>query len=218
MEQQKKLIPFGFWPGAWGLAGKTREIAKAEYELAGQELDVKIAEIECGIDSINYKKRLINIDLKYNIINEYEAASRLVDIDHETGTVEHALDMVEVDLKFGKIKELEAEKRTATLNNEPWIASSDSQYNKKMGKDGFSFELDWNDQFVEMLMQNGYEGTEPAHIIEQWFDDVANSQLSEVVDDDDDEKDKGPDFTIPRTKTKTKIIKDVKGGEKKEFS
>lgn len=212
-------LPFYIMPGAWGLAGKTRAIAKAEYELAGQELDIKIAEIECELNSIDYKKRLINIEFKYNVITDYEAQTKIIDLEYETGTKEHALDMVVVDLKFNKITEIEAEKRTATLNNEPWVAALDSQYNKKMGKDGFSFELDWNDQFVEMLMQNGYEGTEPAHIIEQWFDDVANSQLS-VSSEDNEEEDEKPkkDYSIPRTRTSTEIIKDDEGSEKKKFS
>ena len=41
----KKKIPFWMLPASWGLKGKTREIAEAEYYFEGQELEEKLAEI-----------------------------------------------------------------------------------------------------------------------------------------------------------------------------
>ena len=35
-------LPFGTLPGHWGLKGKTREIAKAEYELEGYALELQL--------------------------------------------------------------------------------------------------------------------------------------------------------------------------------
>ena len=39
-------LKFGMMPGHWGLKGKTREIAKAEYELEGFELEERLLEIK----------------------------------------------------------------------------------------------------------------------------------------------------------------------------
>ena len=41
----KMKIPFWMLPASWGLKGKTREIAEAEYYHEGQELEEKLAEI-----------------------------------------------------------------------------------------------------------------------------------------------------------------------------
>lgn len=41
----KKKIPFWMMPASWGLKGKTREIAEAEYYLEGKDLEEKLAEI-----------------------------------------------------------------------------------------------------------------------------------------------------------------------------
>lgn len=41
----KRTIKFGWLPGHWGLTGKLREIAEAEYTLIGEDLDKKKIEI-----------------------------------------------------------------------------------------------------------------------------------------------------------------------------
>jgi hypothetical protein len=43
-------LPFGWMPGHWGLKGKTRLRAQAEYELSGMELDLRLAEIDHADD------------------------------------------------------------------------------------------------------------------------------------------------------------------------
>lgn len=68
------MIPFGWLPGHWGLKGKTREIAKAEYELEGDELELRLAEINYGTDSKEYSLLKLGIDHKSGEVsdNEYE--------------------------------------------------------------------------------------------------------------------------------------------------
>lgn len=44
----KLLVPFWMLPASWGLKGKTREIAEAEYYFNGQELEEKLAEINAN--------------------------------------------------------------------------------------------------------------------------------------------------------------------------
>jgi len=63
----------------------------------------------------------------------------------------------------------------ATFNNEPWIGILNDEYKAENGVSGFLVEMDWNDQFIEMLRVNGYTGISDEHIVEQWFVDVNNS-------------------------------------------
>ena len=62
-------LRFGLMPGHWGLKGKTREIAKAEYELSGYELDIALLEIRKDeVDEKEYKRKLLDIQFKYQKI------------------------------------------------------------------------------------------------------------------------------------------------------
>jgi len=49
---------------------------------------------------------------------------------------------------------LAKEKEEATSKGEPWVAVLDTQLNPDNIKNGF-FELDWNNQFIEELLDAG---------------------------------------------------------------
>ena len=63
---------------------------------------------------------------------------------------------------------LEQEKQEATKKGEPWVAVLDTQVNPDNIRNGF-FELDWNDEFVNMLQQSGYQGQSDEEIVDRWF-------------------------------------------------
>jgi hypothetical protein len=45
-----------------------------------------------------------------------------------------------------------------------------------------SFELDWNEQFVEKLKSEGYSGPTPDNIVNQWFMEVCRNVAMEEFD------------------------------------
>ena len=73
---------------------------------------------------------------------------------------------------------LEKEKAQATKDKKPWVAVLDTQVNPKDIKNGF-FELDWNNEFIEQLLDVGYKGETNEEIIDGWFKDVARTILTE---------------------------------------
>ena len=73
---------------------------------------------------------------------------------------------------------LQKEKEEATKNNEPWVAVLDTQLNPDNIKNGF-FELDWNNQFIEELLDAGYKGETPEQIVDGWFKTIAMQILGE---------------------------------------
>jgi len=73
---------------------------------------------------------------------------------------------------------LEKEKAQATKDKKPWVAVLDTQVNPDNIKNGF-FELDWNNEFIEQLIDAGYTGEEPEHIVDQWFRTIATQMLDE---------------------------------------
>jgi len=61
-------------------------------------------------------------------------------------------------------------KERATRKNEPYITVLNTHVNKDNVRNGF-FELDWNDQFVLKLKQEGYgfDGDLDEEIVDRWF-------------------------------------------------
>ena len=59
-------------------------------------------------------------------------------------------------------------KKKDTKSKEPWVKVLNLNVNPENPRNGF-FELDWNDEFVNMLKQNGYEGGSDTEIVDKWF-------------------------------------------------
>lgn len=81
---------------------------------------------------------------------------------------------------------LEAEKQAATEKGEPWVAVLDTQINKDNIRNGF-FELDWNNEFIEQLLDAGYQGESNEEIVDAWFKTIVMQMLEEEGLDNDRE-------------------------------
>jgi hypothetical protein len=57
-------LPFRMMPGSWGLRGKTRAVAEAEYLYEGDELTAKLAEIEADGDPVQSELNVLAAQLK----------------------------------------------------------------------------------------------------------------------------------------------------------
>ena len=71
-------------------------------------------------------------------------------------------------------------KEVATRRKQPWVNVLDMQVNKDKIQNGF-FELDWNDYFIEELIENGYgtEADKQEEIVDRWFRDIVFNMLQE---------------------------------------
>jgi len=174
-------IPFSWLPASWGLKGKSRELAEAEYYLTGYDLDVAKARIEHGLDSPAFTKSVLDIDLAYGKISGYDRDTRLAEIDQADETA-LALAKLDVDLKHNRISAQEHERKTADIKNEPYMAMPKISWDPVDPSKTF-FELDYNDAFVQSLRVNGYQGSDE-DCINRWLNDVCNSILSEMAPTD----------------------------------
>lgn len=169
-------LPFGWLPGTWGLKGKTREIAKAEYELEGYELDRKLAELN-NDDPVKRSVEITKIDAKHNKISQYDCD---ISIAEKTLTgVDLAVRKLEIDLDHGKIDERQFAKDSATARGEPYIAVVESEYRPEDDISGLYFEFDWNEKWIETLIQHGYTGFNEEQIVQEWFKDLCRSVILE---------------------------------------
>lgn len=112
------MIPFEWWPGSWGLKGKTKEIAKAEYELEGYDLDVQLAKINNRDQEDSLQRALLAVDLKYNKITEYEFYEAQLKLDHPIESTDFKHQKLELDRRYQKISDYDYDKGIAELNND----------------------------------------------------------------------------------------------------
>ena len=68
------------------------------------------------------------------------------------------------------------EKALATEKGEPWVGVLDTQVNPDNIKNGF-FELDWNNEFIEQLLDAGYSGETNEQIVDAWFRTIVIQML-----------------------------------------
>ena len=168
------------YPYTWGMAGRTRQIAQAEYELEGYELDRALLEInKDDFTSEEYARKYIDIQQKYNKITEPEYYRRLAELIKDEK--QKTLAILELDWREGKITELEYQKTIATLKDEPWVIVLNMDFGGKSALEG-SFELDWNEQFVAKLKAEGYVGVTDDVVVNQWFMEVCRNVAMEEFD------------------------------------
>ncbi len=127
-------------PASWGLNGKTRAIAEAEYYFEGKELEEKLAEIGG------------------NTPEDKEVAVLAVKLKHE------------------EISQDAYDKAVATIRKEPWVNVVKMGVNPSNVAAGY-FELDWNEEFIAMLYENGYVGQSDEEVVNKWFNDVCRTVL-----------------------------------------
>jgi hypothetical protein len=75
-------------------------------------------------------------------------------------------------------KILQREKEDATKAGKPWVGVLDTQVNPENIRNGF-FELDWNNEFIEQLLDAGYKGETNEAIVDAWFRTIAMQVLDE---------------------------------------
>ena len=163
-----KFIPFHLMPGSWGLKGKTREIAKAEYELSGIDLDYRLAEINFSDDEEKLKLAMLEVDKKHKKISALEYDYAIIELQ-VFDKIDQDIAKLGADLKHSKITQNEHDKQVATLKNEPWIVITNSGHDSSKGLDGFWQEFDWNDQYIEFLRGHGIRGHDDKSVIQHYL-------------------------------------------------
>jgi hypothetical protein len=176
-------LPFGWMPGHWGLKGKTRLRAQAEYELSGMELDLRLAEIDHADDVEKMQLAKLAVQLQHRMIDEYEhdVQQAQIKLGDDAATFEET--MLSIKLAHNRISQQAHDKALADLRGEPWVAMPDIRWDPSDPGRSY-FELDYNDHFVQFLKTNNYAGATDDQIVEGWLTDVCRSVAQEVAQED----------------------------------
>ena len=97
---------------------------------------------------------------------------------------------------------LDKEKAEATKAGKPWVAVLDTQVNSDNIRNGF-FELDWNNEFIEQLLDAGYKGESNEEIVDAWFKTI----VTQMLDDEGQATDRGMGYVnvVPIDKGKSEV-------------
>lgn len=181
MNMKKRLIPFSWTPASWGLSGKSRARAEAEYYLEGYDLELRMIEIDYSEEEQKIER--LKLDHKYQKISDYDFAMQYAELTLEGD--ELAIRKLELDFAAEKISENEFNKQVATIKKEPYITIINTEFNPRLGMSGLEFEFDWNEFWIKELVENGYVGYNEDQIIQQWFEDLCRSVIAENMEGED---------------------------------
>ena len=125
-------------------------------------------------------------------------------LDKLTGKKEEVAEEVAIEKTSEEVRReaLAFEKEEATLKGEAWIGVLDTQVNPADIKNGF-FELDWNNEFIEQLLDAGYSGESNEEIVDKWFKSVIIQMLEEEGQSTD--RDMGHIKVVPLDKDKSEV-------------
>lgn len=73
--------------------------------------------------------------------------------------------------------DVEREKQIATLNNEPWVKIVSVNFEDTNDPGSGYFELDWNQQFIEKLIEAGYSGRTDSDVVDMWFNSLCHGVI-----------------------------------------
>ena len=108
----------------------------------------------------------------------------------------------EITSKEQRLAILEKEKQEASAKGEPWVGVLDTQLNPDNIKNGF-FELDWNNEFIEQLLDAGYTGESNEQIVDAWFKSIVIQMLEE--DGQSTDRDMGHIKIVPQGNGKSEV-------------
>ena len=129
----------------------------------------------------NFFKKLIGLDeVERALVKTEQLLEEAVD-----KTAEHQREAERARQEALKAKEAEelaklTPKERATRKDEPWVGVLETHVNKDNIRNGF-FELDWNEQFVLKLRQEGYgaDGDREEEIVDRWFRELCANVVTD---------------------------------------
>lgn len=156
---------FWIYPRHWGLKGRSLEEARIRYQYGH---DPHYCEVE--IAKLDYPQ-LFDDATPTDEDEEYLLAEEK----------SYKADVLDIDLKYGKITKAQYDEKLADLNGEGWVKILNVHYDPDVAARA-SFELDYNEAFVEELREQGYPGVTGEEVVSAWMDHLFFVGLTEGMD------------------------------------
>lgn len=134
------------------------------------EHDIELVNIQYGLVPEALEKAIVEVELRHGNITQKEADERLLALLPDGK--EKKLKQLQLKHQHREISDNEYNKQKATIDGESYI----NVIKVDLDDDGNgSFELDWNDLFIEELKEAGIKGKTEEDIASQWLDSICKS-------------------------------------------
>ena len=174
-----------FNPKNWFLSDKEKRILHAKRHFYGESLQRALNDLTNDANSYAHDSLSLGIDLEFKRISQYEYDKKSIELIQEfdenkddATQIAFKLALLDVERKHGKITDQEYQKQKATINNEPWVIVAKVVMDPTKPTEGF-MELDWNEQFVQTLLDAGYTGESKDMVVQKWFDTICHNIAKE---------------------------------------
>lgn len=132
--------------------------------------------------------------------NREAEEQRIIELKKEAEEAREAAEKAAEEAELAKL----SPKERATRKKEPWISVLDVKLNEENIRNGF-FELDWNEYFIQELIQNGYgvENDPQEEIVDRWFRDI----IYQMLDEEGLDRSRGSGYinVVPISKGKSQV-------------
>lgn len=186
MTKKRRWLPFSWTPASWGLSGRSRQIAEAEYNYTGKQLELVLADINAK-DPLHAQELGLDVKIRHGDITKYDYDAGLLEIQAQRekwDDTELQVRKAELDHEHGKISDAQMARTIADLRKEPYVNVMRMGIDEENVVQGF-FELDWNDHFVKMLQEAGITGKSDEEVVNRWFNGVCRTVLLQEQADQD---------------------------------
>lgn len=168
-------------PTNWFLNRTEKKKLSLKRRYYGESLERAIIDVDFPVDTHRNENLASNlkVDERFGRIDAYTLRCKLANLAYEDKeSVEYQQELLQIKKDFKKINDQEFAKESATIKNEPWVTVLSLNMDPAKPTDG-SFELDWNQRFVEVLKEAGYKGERPELIVQDWFDSLCKNIAKE---------------------------------------
>lgn len=155
-------------------------------KISEYERDMKVAAIKEDLLPDQISEQTLAIDLKYGKLGKYDYDKKIISLKN-LDEKELKLANIKVEHDHGKITDDQYEKEVATIKGEPWVKVVKIVTEEKNPEYG-SFEVDWNQAFIEHLHDNGYVAPSEDDVIDLWLTNLCrNIVLSGAISEEEAE-------------------------------
>ena len=173
----KRIIPFAWYPAHWGLQGKAKEMALAEFQLTGTDLLRK--KIDININERSPKEQKLGhleLDHRIKTLDDYDYAKAVIKVNlNKNDKKQVKVDLLKLKRQHNKINDSELAKQSADVLGEPWVIVKTLETDPDNPRYG-RVELDWNDIFVETLELHGYGPNPDAEdTVNDWYNELCRN-------------------------------------------
>jgi hypothetical protein len=130
----KNKVPFWMLPASWGLTGKTKIRAKAEYELEGIALEKELARIDL-VDNLDKEISDIEVEFKHGNITEQARNKAVAELKDEPWVEVKHMEVNPEDVKQGYMELDWNDQFVAMLQTQGYTGDSDESVVNKWFND-----------------------------------------------------------------------------------